>query len=432
MTKHLKQLLLLFLLLLVLIPVLQAKFKLVEETPLSGVFTLAPHPELSWDGLRSNEFQPALEKYMEDRMGFRALLIQMRNQLRFSLFKVSTNTFAMVGRDDMLYQGTPVEAYLGLDLLKRNEIQRRVRRVRMLQQALAKRGVKFLFVLAPNKARQIPEMLPANLPAKAGPSNYDLFSAEMRRQGVELLDINPLFKIWGDTAHYPLFPWSGTHWNPYGVSLAADTLLNRVEHLTGTLIPRLRPIAPPIIADSANAANDDLSAAMNLLLPLKPYAGLFPRMGPAPARPGEQQPKLLLIGDSFNWGLMSFAPYIQHSFAPDSRFWYYASTSYIPDTHEHKDPTAPPVGSMDFRKELESRQIVIILMTEHNLNSSEFGLAGPLYNMYYPMTEADNIRIKQIEQDLTRQASCEDGSKPDFYARVHEQALAAFELERQI
>jgi hypothetical protein len=432
MTKILKRLLLLVLLLLVLVPALQARFKLVKEPSLSGAFVLATRPEFSWESLQSNEFQPALEKYIEERMGFRGFLIQLRNQLRFSVFRVSTNRYAIIGRDNMLYQDAPVNTYLGLDSVKRKEIRRRVRRVMLIQQALAKHNVKFLFVIAPNKARQIPEMLPSDLPPKAGPTNYELFSAELRRQGVELLDTNPLYKTWADTAHYPLFPWNGTHWNPYGVSLVADTLLNRVEHLLGTLVPRLRPVAPPIITDSADAANDDLSAAMNLLLPPKPHVGLYPRMGPAPARPGEQRPHVLLIGDSFNWGLMTFAPYIQHAFAPDTRLWYYGQTVYIPDRHEHKDPAARPVPELDFHKEVESRQLVIVLLTEHNLNTSEFGLGGYLYSLYYPMTEADNARIGQIERELASRLPWDEAGKPDANEKVHQQAVSDYELERKL
>ena len=252
----------------------------------------------------------------------------------------------------------------------------------------------------------------------------------MRRQGVELLDLTPLFTTWADTARYPLFPWSGTHWNAYGATLSADTILNRVEYLVHVPVPRLRQTGPPLVTTVANPIDGDLTASMNLLFPPQGPPAVYPPMGPAPARPGEKRPNLLLVGDSFNWGLMFFSPFIQHAFAPESRFWYYNRTIYIPDTYEHKDPENENPGKLDLRQQVESRQILVILMTEHNLTYGEFSLTQQLFDLYHPLTAPNQARIQQLEKEITAKQTWEEGSKPGFAQRMHEQALAAFDQER--
>ena len=431
MTILFKRLLLGLLLALVLVPVLQAKFHFLKERPLFGAFTPAPRAEFSWDALLANRYQPELERYLEDRIGFRALLIQLHNQLRFSLFQASSNSAVVIGREGIVFQDAPVYTYLGQDSVGRRRAHFRVKRLRQVQQDLASRGIPLLFVMAPNKARQLPQLLPKLMPRpRPGRSNYEVYMDEMQRQGVELLNLTPLFTAWADTARYPLFPWSGTHWNAYGATLSADTILRRVEQLVHAPVPRLRQTGPPRVTAIANPIDGDLTASMNLLFPPTGPPAVYPQMGPAPTRPGEQRPNLLLIGDSFNWGLMFFSPFMQHSFAVESRFWYYNSTVYIPDSFEHKDPAHEKPGTMDLRQQIESRQIIIILMTEHNLAYNEFGFTQQVFDLYHPLTEADKVRIQQIETVITAKQTWEEGSKPGFAERMHELALATYDLER--
>ena len=431
MTILLKRLLLGLVLALLLVPVLQAKFHFLEERRLSGAFEVAPRAEFNWNGLLDNSYQPALEHYLEDRMGFRAFLIQLHNQLRFSLFGVSSNTAVVIGRKGMVFQNAPVHTYLGQDSMGRSQARFRARRLRQVQQDLAARGIPLLFVMAPNKARQLPQLLPALLPRPTpGRSNYEVYTREMQRQGVALLNLTPLFTAWADTARYPLFPWSGTHWSAYGATLSADTILRRVEYLLHVPVPRLRPIGPPLVTTVANPIDGDLTASMNLMFPPTGPPAVYPQLGPAPPRPGEQRPNLLLVGDSFNWGLMFFSPFIQHAFAPESRFWYYNRTVYIPDTYEHKDPVNELVEKLNFRQQVESRQIVVILMTEHNLIFNEFSFTQQLFDLYHPLTDADKARIQQLEMVIIAKQPWADGNKPGFTERMHAQALAAYDLER--
>src|SRR5690349_14354700 len=98
-----KRALFLVLLLLLLVPGLQAKFQWLAETPLAGAYVQAPHPEFSVQSLLAGTYQPQLEQYLEDRIGFRSGLIRLRNQLSFSLLRVARSSDLVIGRHDVLF-----------------------------------------------------------------------------------------------------------------------------------------------------------------------------------------------------------------------------------------------------------------------------------------------------------------------------------------
>ncbi len=56
---------------------MQARFPLFKIGALGGYAERAPHPNFNGPDLLDNSYQPALEKYVEDRIGFRELLIRL-------------------------------------------------------------------------------------------------------------------------------------------------------------------------------------------------------------------------------------------------------------------------------------------------------------------------------------------------------------------
>lgn len=245
MTLLLKRLLLCALLGFVVAPVLQAKFHFIEETGLGGAFTVAAHPEFSWAELRNNAYQPALEHYLEERIGFKSSLIRFRNQLAFSLFRTPHASGIVVGRRDVLFESLQVQSYAGHDRLDEAAVRSQVRRLHTVQRDLARRGVLLLFVMAPNKARFQPEDLPTALRATPGSvSNYDLYVRALQADTVTTLNMVPLFAQWKKTKPYPLFTRASTHWSGYGATLAADTLLRRLEQLGSVRFPTVRTAGP--------------------------------------------------------------------------------------------------------------------------------------------------------------------------------------------
>lgn len=417
----------------VLVPVLQGRFHFSKEAGLHGAFAEVARPTLTWDSLRANTYQPALEQYMEEQLGFRAYLVRLRNQLKFSLFRTLESREILVGQHNMLFQPSAVASYAGHDCLPAAEVRFRVRRLRAVQRALRQHGVQFLFVLAPGKARLYPENLPpAQRPAPGTPTNYTRFTAALQADSVALLNFVPVFAHWKSTRPYPLFPSAGAHWSGYGATLAADTLLRCLEQLGQLRFPLVRTVGPPRIvhtADSLRGTDNDLSWLMNLMwLPAAtPLA--YRQLAFAPPGPGQMRPSALFVGDSFTWGLMLFSPYMQREFAEDTRFWYYNNAVHLPDSVYHD--TGQKVADLNLRQQLESRRFVVLVLTEHNLAENEFGFTEQVYHLYHPLTAADQTAIDKLAEKLTSQATWEEQTKDleGLIQRSRQQAHALFDRQ---
>jgi hypothetical protein len=427
-----KQVLLFLPLALLLLPAFQARLKLLPETELAGAYTIESHPEFTWDALLSSSYQPALEHYVEDRIGFRNWLIKARNQLAFSLFRVSRATEIIVGKHGVLFQAGPVATAAGKDLLSEVDVRYRVRRLRVVQQDLLRQGINLLFVLAPNKARFEPELLPAHLRRLPGVStNYDRFMAALHADSIEVLDMVPVFAKWKKTSPYPLFAPNGTHWSGYGATLAADTLIHRLESLGHLHLPIVRTLAPPRIVhsvDSLLSYDNDLGLPLNLLAKRESEPVAYRRLAIDPPQAGQTRPSLLLVGDSFGWGLMQFVPYIQREFADDSRFWYYGETVHQPDSIGH--PTGEKASGLDLQTELRKRRFVVVLLTEGNLVEAEFGFTERVYRLYHPLTEADHQAIEKLTQQLIVDATPDERWQKDFLDKTRAKAQQEYEMHQ--
>ena len=429
----LKRLLLVFLLAMLVLPSIQGCFRFSKEAGLNGSFVPAPYPVITWADLRDNTYQPALEQYLAEQLGFRPYLVRFRNQLLYSLFRVAKSHDIVVGLRQVLFQPAPIGSYLGHDRLPAAEIRFRVRRLRAVQRALGRRGVQLLFVLAPNKARYQPEDLPGHLqPAPGTVTNYDLFRQAMRADSVALLDLIPVFARWKNTKPYPLFPRDGIHWSGYGATLAADTLLRQLEQLGHLRFPTVRTVGPPRIAYKAaglRGTDNDLGWLLNVMYLPDPTPLAYRQLAFDPPRPGQTRPSALFVGDSFVWALMLVSPYMQREFADGTRFWYYNNAVHIPDSTYHD--TGEKVGNLDLRQQLESRRFVIVLVTEHNLVENEFGFTEQVYRLYHPFSATDQTAINQLATKMAADAPWEEQTKDPaaFAQRIHEQARARYERE---
>jgi hypothetical protein len=435
-----KRLLLVLLLALVLTPALQAKFSFFQEKPLGGAYTYAPKATFTWAGLRNSTYQDNLQRYLEDRLGFRTFLIRLRNQLAFSLFHVVNSPGIEVGRNGVLFETYQIQSYAGLDRLAEDAVRAQVRRFRTVQRDLAQRGVQLLFVMAPNKAHFQPEDLPSRWKIAPGNiNNYDLYLRALQEDSVAMLDFVPLLAKWKKTSPYPLFARAGTHWSGYGASLAADTLLRRLEFMGGVRFPTIRTIGKPLIVratDSLQGNDNDLARPLNLLQELENTPHAYPQLAFDAPRPGQSRPPALFVADSFIWGFCQFNPFLEKSFSDDTHYLFYGESLH--KTDKALTSLNRSINSLDLRKEIESRRFIVLITTEHNLVKQEFNFTNLVYQLYHPLTDADK---KAIDQLATKMLADEQTQHPDsvwareirkgnaYREEIHQKAEAAYQRQ---
>lgn len=431
--RWLKRLLFSSLLLLLLLPALQAKFAFITVSSLSGYAEQAAHPALSLQELRDNSYQPKLEKYLEDRIGFREWMIRLRNQLAYSVFSLGRANNTVIGQDNIMFDGNAINSYLGKDFVGEAEIDRNVRHLKDVQDTLASHGTLLVFVIAPGKSGMYPTLQPAYYRRQPHTrSNYTAYSEKMEAVGVNVVDFGKIFQQWKDTSAYPLFPRGGIHWSLWGRDLAVDTLFDYIRQRGNFNFPDCRIVSREFSTEPRDTDND-LAKVLNLIQQPEAFLMAYPKLEFAPLRPEQRKPNLLLVGDSFAWGLI---PYVPAVFNDESRLWYYNEVVDWPGAE--KTPEGRQVGPLDKRAQLKGRDVVVVLYTEPNLASFDHGFTNSLYQAYHPTTAADDVHFQAIKQRLLSDTATVNRIWKQAYMLgvdpnniIFNETKAIFEKERQ-
>src|ERR1035441_2650174 len=148
--------------------------------------------------LASSHLQKCLadsEAYFNDHFGFRKKLIRWFQNWKLGLFHDRTVYNVITGRNGWLFTSDlqMVEHYLGMKKLTPAELKSWQTLLEKRRDWLAQRGIKYLFVIPPDKQTIYPEELPAWL-ADAAPTNretkLDQFEKYMREHStVQILDL---------------------------------------------------------------------------------------------------------------------------------------------------------------------------------------------------------------------------------------------------
>ncbi|MCD6346867.1 MAG: hypothetical protein J7L96_05535, partial [Bacteroidales bacterium] len=324
------------LLLILFLPLLQHKMHLIPVQPLTGADDQIVVPNWSMDGWISGDFQHGYESAIEDGIGFRSWIIRLKNQTEFYLFHKANAAGVIVGKKGYLYESDYIRSYKGLDCLGDWFWKEKFSRFAKVRDTLNNLGIELALVLEPGKASYYPEYI-RGLDARdiVKPTNYNLIRFYSKQQGIPSLDLNAWFVSQKDKCEYPLFPKGGIHWSNFGMTKAADTLLEFANGLTEKEIPCLS-ISTIEETKDLRDTDSDLADILNLIwIPPHPSMG-YPEFN-IPILPDSVKPRVLTISDSFFFNILN-AGIPKMAFANEA-FWYYSNAIY-PDTWSAKRDTS--------------------------------------------------------------------------------------------
>jgi len=272
-----------------------------------------------------------------------------------------------MGKDGYLFEENYLLAASGQDYIGPDSINELVQTLGLVQQDLMQRGKKLLVCIAPGKGSFYPDKMPDAYHYNGSTGrNYPEFVRDLVLEEIPLFDVQDWFLKMKATAPYPLYPKTGIHWSSYGEYLVADSLIKQVSALSQKQLPSLKLLR--IEQDSKpRDRDDDIELGMNLLRNLPDFKMAYPKFKVQPLKAGQKAPRVLVIGDSFyygmyNWGMM------QHVFA-GGEFWYYNHERLVPGK-----ATAFIEDISDYAKEVQQFDVVVVLLTEANLARFGFGM----------------------------------------------------------
>lgn len=378
---------------LMMFPVVQKKFHLFKEGAIYGMFpakdTRFTSP--SWfDGAYSKQ----KEKYVNDNFGFRNWFVKLRNQVYYSLFHHLITGEMIEGKSGYVFAADYLRAYSGMDYVGDSVTTSRYKKLKLIQDSLASKGVLFILVFAPGEASYNSEYIPEPY-YHSSVTNY-LKSVEAAKQsGIDFLDFNAWFMQMKPTTKFPLYPKFSTHWSTYGVYKAFDSISEYIEHKLNKKLARY-DYSRVYWTDSLINDDDEVRQDLNLLKDLPQFKLAYPIIHWKDTT-GSFRPRLLGVGDSYLEKFYSFN--LLEDVYKLPRFWMYYDR--ILD-YGHGD-SRENIGDMDLKSYVERQDVVILLFTETNFKHMEgFGwtFVDDLYNTYREGPLAYNKKMRNRKRDF--------------------------------
>jgi alginate O-acetyltransferase complex protein AlgJ len=212
--------------------------------PTTELRQAAPRPEFPTHWAQLSSFPQSYDAYYADTFGLRDVLLRWNSLDKFFLFDTAPSKTLVVGHDEWIfYSGDlSIPVFRGLLPFRGPELQTWGRQLELRRNALADRGIAYVFVIVPNKETVYPEKMPDAL-NQVGPTRREQFVAWMKAHStVDVLDLTEIYRA--EKAHDSrgsyLYNQHGTHWTGRGTYAAYRELMKHI----GTLLPVQPPLAP--------------------------------------------------------------------------------------------------------------------------------------------------------------------------------------------
>lgn len=357
-----------FITVLLFLPLILAQFPKMAGDKLHGI-DYVDKKEIPFTGkaVASGQFQENADKLIRQNIGLSNNWVRLYNEIIFSAFRYSNTEKLVLGKNDCFFEEIYITEYLGHNYIGNYFIQKKVANLKRLQELLEQQYNKHLIlVFEPGKASFAPEDIPNRYhPEQKGTSNYEGFTKECARQGVEFLDVNRYFVELKPTSPHKLYSKYGVHWSSYGLWIATDTLTRFIERTCAIDLPDCL-----VLGDSNSTYNKDLDfdmePPMNLLCELPHETMNFPIRTFQFDSTRHTRPRALTIADSYYWSVCNSG--IAQNLFSENTFWYYNRTVW-PDIWDpivwvDKSTVAETIGNHD---------IILLMITEANLYDFGWG-----------------------------------------------------------
>lgn len=366
---------------LLVLPLWQIRYQVVQEPKLFGIYENAGVPELksfSWKAWFKGTFQDKIFTQVKDHTGFRNTLIRINNQADFSCFGLIHAEGFVAGKRGFLFEEDYIHEYTGKYFIGKNTLDRKIRRLKSVQEALAKRGTRLLFVIEPGKASFCPENI-ANCyhPERRTMTNDEYMKQRLDALHVDYIDLNQWFIGMKDTCRYKLFPEYGMHWSLYGVSLAVDSISSYLRGKYCLQVPEFH-FDSIVISDSLRGSDHDIADMVNLLFPMPKVTAAYPVI-----RFDPKKPTLRVIGVADSYFNNIYYDYAPKLFA-NTEFWYYNSSLYYKDSYGDTK-----VDHSNLTEKFKNTDLILLMVSEINNHCGFWNFIDQAFVALYPSWRDD-------------------------------------------
>ncbi len=212
------------------LPTLDTFFHMDHTSSFNEKRQMARFPQLEPGMVGLKKYIAGLETCFNDHFGYRKRLIHWHNNWKYLLFCDKIGTDVMIGRDDWLFYTVyeMVEHYRGVRRFAPQDLLDWQTLLEHRRDWLVQHGIKYVFVVAPDKQTIYSEQLPSWLTKVRPDTKLDQFLAHMRAHStVDVLDIRPALRDARRIA--PTYFKTDTHWNLFGGFVACQEIVKNLS-----------------------------------------------------------------------------------------------------------------------------------------------------------------------------------------------------------
>ena len=187
---------------------------------------LAEFPKIKTEEGINVQWLPEAGEYFQEHFALRNELVTVNALLNGKLLGVSTADGVIQGTDGWLYYKDSLQDYLGEELLSERSLFNIAHTLSMMQEALDKKGIQFLFTIAPNKNSLYGENMPYYDKLKvSGEKNLKNLQKYLEQEKVSYADLYGMLSEEQEVLYHK----RDSHWNNKGASKAAEMLLSSLK-----------------------------------------------------------------------------------------------------------------------------------------------------------------------------------------------------------
>jgi hypothetical protein len=377
MKKKIKNGLLAFIFVILLLPLLQQNLQVIDSGKLYGYYTNSPDIDFSWQKWFDGTYQEGKTNFLNDHLGFRPDLLRLNGQIDYSIFQKIDYGGAVMGSDNYMYYDEYINAYYGRDYKGYDVLHGRMMRLKALQDTLSHLGKTLILVYAPCKVWYYPEHIPWNLRSSISrPNNYKTSERIGDSLGINQIDLNKWFLTLKDTSREMLYSKQGIHWTNYGSILGCDSLIKYIEQLRHIHMPHPKWLNLLHTTDARDPDND-MGKLSNLIFPVVKETYCYPELyytGDTTAT----KPDLIFVGDSYSANLIRTGV-MQHM---GRRWQFWMGFKNVLNDNDNYG-TQLNIASYDWKSEMGKADCIIVLNTPMNTFNIGGGFIEAAYDYYY-------------------------------------------------
>ncbi len=238
---------------------------------------LAAFPSTPQNYSQFQRFFPEMGEYLNDHFGFREWMIyRYQREVRKHFDDASNINEVLKGVDNWYFftGNNMLEDFTGRNLLSDNELDEWVQSYREKKRWLENRGVRYLFVVPPNKMSIYSEFVGAPWVDNRGMRRLTQIKERLSdNERSTLLDLTPSLRKMNhlETLYYK----SDTHWTPYGAFLAYLAIADKIESMFPDIRFKRDFAMTPVKKRRCEMEKDNCGELTNMLLDYESFDESF-------------------------------------------------------------------------------------------------------------------------------------------------------------